>query len=165
MTLEMKARTIDQKLHRNTLGACLMAADRDQVLSAANIASQRFQVTPLQPAESGLALMQWRDSVMHQPFYLGEVPIARAAIVITDAQGQRCEGGATVMADDAELAQALAVLDAVWTYRLPGAETVDALAESGAQARARLRAERQAVLKRTRVDFALLSQADEEDHQ
>ena len=154
-----------QKIDRSTLGACLLAADRDQVLTAARIAGERLHVAPLQPAESGLALMQWRDSVMHQSFYLGEVPISRAAVALTDGHGRRVEGGATVMADDAELAQALAILDAVWTYRLSGAETVDALAASGANARAGLRAERQAMLKRTRVDFALLSQADEEDEQ
>ena len=157
MTLE----TNIQKIERRTLGACLLAADRDQVLTAARVAGERLHVAPLQSAESGLALMQWRDSVMHQSFYLGEVPISRSAVAITDRKGERYEGGATVMADDAELAQALAILDAVWTYRLPGADTVDALAASGVKARAGLRAERQAVLKRTRVDFALLSHADE----
>jgi alpha-D-ribose 1-methylphosphonate 5-triphosphate synthase subunit PhnG len=148
-------------IDRNSLGACLLAADRSLVLAAARVAVDGLTVSPLHPAESGLALMQWRDGVMHQPFYLGEVPISRAAVALTDAKGCRVEGGAVVMADDAELAQALAVLDAVWTHRLPGAEAVDLLAESGARARARLRAERQAVLKRTRVDFALLSQTDD----
>jgi alpha-D-ribose 1-methylphosphonate 5-triphosphate synthase subunit PhnG len=155
----------NQTIERSTLGACLLAADRDQVLSAARLAAEGLNVSPLQPAESGLALMQWRDAVMHQPFYLGEVPIARAAVALTDAQGRRVEGGAIVMVDDAELAHALAVLDAVWAHRLPGAETVNALAESGARSRAVLRAERQAMLKRTRVNFALLSETDDEDAQ
>ncbi len=150
-------------IERGTLGACLLAAERDEVLGVAGTLVAEFSVIPLQPAESGLALMQWRDSVMHQAFFLGEVPIARAAVALIDTQGRRFEGGAVVMADDAELAYALAVLDAVWAYRLPGAEIVDALAISGEGARARIRAERQAILKRTRVDFSLLSQADDED--
>jgi hypothetical protein len=66
------------------------------------------------------------------------------------------------MADDAELAHALAVLDAVFAQRWPGAEAVDALALRGAQAREDVRAVRQAGLKRTRVDFALLAEADED---
>lgn len=152
-------------IERSTLGICLQAADRDQVLSAACAVAEGWHVAPLLPAESGLALLQWRDAVIHQPFYLGEVPMARAAIALTDANGRRVEGGAVVMADDAELAHALAVLDAVWTHRLTGAEIVDALAENGERTRARLRAERQTVLKRTRVDFSLLSQTDEEDEQ
>jgi alpha-D-ribose 1-methylphosphonate 5-triphosphate synthase subunit PhnG len=148
---------------RGTLGACLLAAERDEVLGVAGTLVAGFSVIPLQPAESGLALMQWRDSVLHQAFFLGEVPISRAAIALVDAQERRFEGGAVVMADDADLAYALAVLDAVWAHRLPGAELVDSLAASGESARARIRAERQAMLKRTRVDFSLLSQADDED--
>ena len=150
-------------IERNALAACLSAAGRDEVLALAQRVTEGLTVSPLQPPESGLALMQWRDAVMHQLFFLGEVPMARAAVVVVDAAGQRAEGGAVVMADDVELAQALAALDAVHTHRFPGADTVDALAEAGGRAHARGRAERQAMLKRTRVDFALLSQADDED--
>jgi alpha-D-ribose 1-methylphosphonate 5-triphosphate synthase subunit PhnG len=132
------------------------------VLNTATQVTEGLTVTPLQPAESGLALMQWRDAVQHQPFFLGEVPMARAAVALVNHRGERAEGGAVVMADDAELAQALAVLDAVFAQRWPGVEAVDALALRGAQARDRIRAVRQAGLKRTRVDFALLAEADDE---
>lgn len=151
-----------QLITRNTLPTCLLAAGRDRVLSYARAAAHGLAVQPLQPAEAGLALMQWRDAVMHQPFYIGELPLARAAVAIS-LHDQRFEGGAVVMADDAELAHALAVLDAVWTHRLPGAEDVDELAEIGARQRACLRTERQAMLKRTRVDFSLLSEAEDEE--
>jgi alpha-D-ribose 1-methylphosphonate 5-triphosphate synthase subunit PhnG len=150
-------------IERNALAACLSAAGRDEVLALAQRVTEGLTVSPLQPPESGLALMQWRDAVQHQLFFLGEVPLARAAVMVLDTVGQRAEGGAVVMADDVELAQALAALDAVHSHRLPGAEAVDALAECGARARARTRAERQAVLKRTRVDFALLSDGGEDE--
>ena len=147
---------------RSDLVACLAAADRDQVLGAAQRLCEGLTLTPLLPAESGLALMQWTDALMHQPFFLGEVPMSRAAVALVDTHGRRVEGGAVVMADDAELAQALATLDAVFASRWPGAETVDALALSGQRARADLRAQRQAMLQRTRVDFSLLAQADDD---
>ena len=150
-------------IERSTLGACLLAAERDQVLGVAAAVLEGLSVMPLQPAESGLALMQWRDSVMHQPFFLGEVPISRAAVALIDAQGRRVEGGAVVMADDAAFAHALAVLDAVWAHRLPGFERVEVLATRGETVRAKLRTQRQAILKRTRVDFSLLSQADSDE--
>ena len=150
------------KIERRHLVACLTAADRDQVLHAAAQLAEGLTITPLQPAESGLALMQWQDAVMHQPFFLGEVPMARTAVALVNHRGERAEGGAVVMADDAELAQALAVLDAVFAQRWPGVEAVDALALRGAQARDRIRAVRQAGLKRTRVEFALLAEADDE---
>lgn len=149
-------------IERRHLVACLVAAGREPVLNTATQLTEGLTVTPLQPAESGLALMQWRDAVQHQPFFLGEVPMARAAVALLNHRGERAEGGAVVMADDADLAQALAVLDAVFAQRWPGAEAVDALALRGAQARADIRAVRQAGLKRTRVDFALLAEADDE---
>ena len=159
----MTSRTLPTApIERRHLVACLVAAGREPVLSTAAQLTEGMTVTPLQPAESGLALMQWRDAVQHQPFFLGEVPMARAAVSLVNHRGERAEGGAVVMADDAELAQALAVLDAVFAQRWPGVEAVDALALRGAQARDRIRAVRQAGLKRTRVDFALLAEADDE---
>jgi alpha-D-ribose 1-methylphosphonate 5-triphosphate synthase subunit PhnG len=151
------------KIERRHLVACLTAADRDQVLHAAAQLAEGLTITPLQPAESGLALMQWQDAVMHQPFFLGEVPMARAAIALVNHRGDRAEGGAVVMADDADLAHALAVLDAVFAHRWPGEEVVGALALRGATARERLRAQRQAGLQRTRVDFSLLAEADADE--
>ena len=159
----MTSRTLPTApIERRHLVACLVAAGREPVLSTAAQLTEGLTVTPLQPAESGLALMQWRDAVQHQPFFLGEVPMARAAVALVNHRGERAEGGAVVMADDAELAQALAVLDAVFAQRWPGVEAVDALALRGAQARDRIRAVRQAGLKRTRVEFALLAEADDE---
>lgn len=150
------------RIERRHLATCLAAADRDQLLHAAAQLTEGLAITPLQPAESGLALMQWQDAVMHQPFFLGEVPMARAAVALTDHRGERAEGGAVVMADDADLAHALALLDAIFAHRWPGAEVVEALALGGAAARERVRAQRQAGLQRTRVDFSLLAEADDD---
>lgn len=159
----MKSPTVAApKIERRHLVACLTAADREQVLQAATQLAEGLTITPLQPAESGLALMQWQDAVMHQPFFLGEVPMARAAIALVNHRGERAEGGAVVMADDADLAHALAVLDAVFAHRWPGLEVVEALALSGTTARDRVRAQRQSGLRRTRVDFSLLAEADED---
>lgn len=145
---------------RCDLSACLVAAGRERVLDAAARWTQGLTVTPLLLPEAGLALMQWRDAVYHQRFFLGEVPMARAAVALIDERGRRIEGAAVVMADDAELARALAVLDALFVHRWPGAEAIEALVRLGAQARERVRAVRQACLKRTQVDFALLAGAE-----
>lgn len=148
-------------LSRTLLPARLCAADRAQVLHTAMQLCEGLQRIPLIPSESGLALLPWQDAVMHQPFYLGEVPMSRAAVALTNHLGQRIEGGAVLMADDLPLAEALAVLDAVWAHRWPGAEQVAALAAQGQQVLAHRRAARHTMLTRTRVDFSLLSQADE----
>lgn len=148
-------------LSRTALPARLCAADRAQVLRTAEQLCEGLQRTPLIPPESGLALLPWRDAVMHQPFYLGEVPMSRAAVALTNHCGQRIEGGAALMADDLPLAEALAVLDAVWAHQWPGADHVAALAAQGQQALDQRRTARHTLLARTRVDFSLLSQADD----
>ena len=159
----MTSRTLPTApIERRHLVACLVASGREPVLNTAVQLTEGLTVTPLQPAESGLALMQWRDAVQHQPFFLGEVPMARAAVALVNHRGERAEGGAVVMADDAELAHALAVLDAVFAHRWPGAESVEALALRGAKVREDVRRIRQAGLQRTRVEFALLAEADDE---
>lgn len=147
-------------IERHELSACLVAAGREAVITLAERLAAGLTISPLQPAEAGLALMQWRDAVMYHPFFLGEVPLAHAAVVLLGPSGERAEGGAIVMADDAELAHALAVLDAIHSQRWSGVELVEALAQRGAQARAEARRRRQAMLLRTRVDFALLADAD-----
>jgi len=67
------------------------------------------------------------------------------------------------MADDAELARALAILDAFLAAGLPGAERVSLLLASGARLRGEEGSRRRAMLAATRVDFAMLNNADEED--
>lgn len=160
MKLEAPSPSKEAAIDRCHRLACVMACGRETVVQTAAQLTAGLTVTPLQPAEAGLALLKWCDSVLRQPFYLGEVPMARAAVALIDHRGRRAEGGAVVMADDAELAQALAVLDAIAAQRWPGAEAVDALVQQGAQARENRRAIRQAMLQRTRVDFSLLCEAD-----
>lgn len=112
--------------------------------------------------QAGLALMPFRDSVMGQPFYLGELPMSAAHVKLTDDAGQVYEGGAHVMADDSALAAAIAVCDAVLAADLDGAEEVMAMVQAGqrlSEQEAVIRAE---MLTRTRVSFSLMTQDTDE---
>jgi len=61
------------------------------------------------------------------------------------------------------LVRALAILDATLAARLPGWEAVATLVERSDALRAQRDAQRRHILERTRVDFALLGQTEEED--
>jgi alpha-D-ribose 1-methylphosphonate 5-triphosphate synthase subunit PhnG len=113
--------------------------------------------------QAGLGLLTVTDGAFHQPYYLGEFPVSACSVEITGPDGRRAEGGCSVMADDAELARALAILDAILVGNLPGAEQVCALVASGARLRAEEDRRRRAVLAATRVDFAMLSSAEQDD--
>jgi alpha-D-ribose 1-methylphosphonate 5-triphosphate synthase subunit PhnG len=79
------------------------------------------------------------------------------------ADGRCAKGGAQVMADDAELARALAVLDGLLAARLPGWEEAAALLDAGARLRADEDGRRRAMLAATRVDFAMLNNTGDAD--
>ncbi|MHB1353409.1 MAG: phosphonate C-P lyase system protein PhnG, partial [Thiobacillus sp.] len=63
--------------------------------------------------QAGLGLLQLADGAFHEAYYLGEFPLSTCSLELTLADGRRAEGGAQIMADDAALARALAILDAV----------------------------------------------------
>ncbi|MHB1174600.1 MAG: phosphonate C-P lyase system protein PhnG [Sulfuriferula sp.] len=113
--------------------------------------------------QAGLGLLQLADGALHEPYYLGEFPLSTCSLELTLADGRRAEGGAQVMADDAALARSLAILDAVLAARLPGWETVSGQVQSGAARRDEEDRRRRAMLAATRVDFALLGNAGEDD--
>ena len=113
--------------------------------------------------QAGLGLLQVTDGAFHEPYYLGEFLLSLCSIVISTPDGRCAAGGAQVMADDAELARSLAILDAILAARLPGWERVCALIEAGAIKRAEEDRRRRAMLAATRVDFAMLNSAGDDD--
>lgn len=141
----------------------LCALPAAEVKQAAVDLTRRHTVEDLTLAQSGLGLMQLHDSALRDAYFLGEIPLARAHVRVTTAEGQQAEGGAQLLDDQAGLARAVAILDAVLAGELPGADAVAPLLEQGHQRCEALAAERRAQLAATRVDFSLLGAADEED--
>lgn len=113
--------------------------------------------------QAGLGLLQLADGAFHEPYYLGEFPLSTCSLELTLPDGRRAEGGAQVMADDAALVRALAILDAVLSAQLPGWEDVSAQVQAGTRLRAEADRRRRAMLAATRVDFDLLGNAGEGD--
>jgi alpha-D-ribose 1-methylphosphonate 5-triphosphate synthase subunit PhnG len=113
--------------------------------------------------QAGLGLLTLADGAFNEPYYLGEFPLAACSVEIVAPDGARAEGGAQVMSDDADLARALAILDALMAARLAGCDQAAALLKSGARLRAQQDSRRRAMLAATKVDFALLSAAEDGD--
>jgi len=113
--------------------------------------------------QAGLGLLTLTDGAFHEAYYLGEFPLSTCCIELALPDGRCAPGGAQVMADDAELARALAILDAILAARFPGWERVAAHIASGAEKRAEETRRRRAMLASTRVDFAMLNSAGEDE--
>ncbi len=113
--------------------------------------------------QAGLGLLTLTDGAFHEPYYLGEFPLSSCSTELSLSDGRRAAGGAQVMVDDAELSRSLAILDAVLAARFPGWELVSAHIESGASRRAEEDRRRRAMLAATRVDFAMLNNAEDDD--
>jgi alpha-D-ribose 1-methylphosphonate 5-triphosphate synthase subunit PhnG len=134
-----------------------------RVKSVAEGFAQRYRIEDLGVSPSGLGLLPLRDSALGEPYFLGEIPLARAHVRIADDADMVAEGAAVLLDDRASLTRAMAILDGVLAARLPGFEPILALLEEGSRAVDEIAAGRRALLAATRVDFSLLGLADEED--
>ncbi len=121
------------------------------------------EITLTSLPQAGLGLLTMTDGAFHESYYLGEFPLSSCSIELSLSDGRRAVGGAQVMADDAELARTLAILDAIFAARFPGWELVSAHIESGSIRRADEDRRRHAILAATRVDFAMLNDAVAEE--
>lgn len=141
----------------------LLACPPEPVRALARRLSQTHQVQDIQLPQSGLALLQLRDSALGEAYYPGEVPLALARVRVTAADGTGADGAAQVLDDRASLARAVAIIDAVLAARLPGHEDALPLLEQGRQRLEEQKAQRGALLAATRVDFSLLGTTEQDD--
>ena len=141
----------------------LLACPPEPVRALARRLSRTHQVQDIQMPQSGLALLQLRDSALGEAYYPGEVPLALARVRVRSAQGVESDGAAQLLDDRASLARAVAIIDAVLVARLPGHEDARALLEQGRQRIEEQKAQRGALLATTRVDFSLLGTTEQDD--
>lgn len=140
----------------------LMAAEEKAVLALAERLSQEHDARSASQPRSGLALLRLRESVALDTFYLGEIPVATARVALRAPDGSYVEGGSVVMDDSMELAAAIAILDGVLAHNLAGAADVADLVREGQKTIDRKGRIRNAMLSRTRVDFTLMGEADDD---
>jgi len=137
-------------------------APQKLILLAENLTTG-WQVRYKSLPQAGLSLLQMEDGVFHQPYFLGEIPVASAWIELSNSSSDTSfEGAAFIMDDSIELAVALAVLDAVMAHQLPGWQKVADLIEQGMEKRALEEAHRSSMLAKTKVNFSLLSQQEDD---
>jgi alpha-D-ribose 1-methylphosphonate 5-triphosphate synthase subunit PhnG len=145
---------------RSRWSVALASLPRERVTELGRAITVRYDCQPVTLPQAGLALLTLRDSVEREQFYLGEFPLSSSHIRIT-GEGKTVEGGAFIMADDAELASALALCDGALAHRLHGWERIAEGVRDGLNAlddEARIR---KTMLERSRVNFALLNEEDE----
>lgn len=168
MTLSNKVphNVVQSNVPRKDWIRALTAHPVSTVIGLATQLASDYTVTLTSLPQAGLGLLKLTDGAFHENFYLGEFPLSSCRVELCLADGRRAEGGAQVMADDAELARALAILDGILAARLPGWETVAAHVQSGSEQRDAEARRRRAMLNQTRVDFALLSNTggDDDEH-
>lgn len=155
--------TLPNPYHRSDWPRLWSALPAAELKARAATLAKRYPVTDLTLPETGLGLLQLRDSALNEAYFLGEVPLARAHVRLDISEGGQAEGAAQVLDDRASLARALAILDAALAACLPGSEIAADLLRQGAARIAEQDAERRALLAATRVDFALLGGGEEDD--
>lgn len=142
------------------LSAALGRVHPDRLEEAVKAISDRYPVRVTSLPTSGLAMLKLRESVNGDPFNLGEIPLSTATVELDLGDGKTAQGGANVMADDADLAVWVAICDAVLVNNLSGSETLLKLLDEGLADLQRDQDIRQSILDRTRVRFSLLNEED-----
>ncbi len=133
---------------------------RQKVLDLAAALAAGRRIEHLAVPQQGLWLLQLREPVRRDGWFIGEVPVGQACVALHDAVRGVARGGAVLMHADRELATAAAVCDAVARAGWPGVEEVARLRAAGAAVRAQADAVRAAILESTRVDFQELGQEE-----
>jgi alpha-D-ribose 1-methylphosphonate 5-triphosphate synthase subunit PhnG len=141
----------------------LTAVDAKQVQQLAQQITTDWELRYKSLPQSGLGMLKLRDGALQEPFYLGEIPVASAWVELTLPNGDKAEGAAQVMDDDKDLAEALAVCDAVLANQLAGHDLLTVLLQQGADKLDAEQRNRKQMLKRTHVDFSLLGAEEGED--
>ena len=139
------------------------AAPAEQAETLAAEIAEHCEVSDVTLPQNGLGLLKLPDSALNDLYFLGEVPVSHAHVELIAPDGTRSEGGARLLDDRQSLARALAVLDATLADRLPKHEQALDLLNTGRAAVQQTRAERNAILATTRVDFSLLGDGSEDD--
>ena len=96
----------------------LTAHAPEMVIQLAARLTQGWQVSYETIPQTGLSLLQLQDSVLHEPYYLGEIPLSTAWVRLKIGNGQNYEGAAQVMSDVPNLATSLAICDAIFMNKL-----------------------------------------------
>ena len=148
---------------RKEWAAALCALPAAEVKHLATVVTGELEVRDVALPHAGLGLLNLRDGAFAEPYFLGEIPVARAEVMVRSAAGDEERGGALIVDDRVQLARAIAILDAVLAGKLPGSAPALALVRRGMDVRRHKHNERKKILAATRVDFSLLGQEDDED--
>lgn len=139
----------------------LLLVPRAEVIALAERLAQGCAIEHRIVPRAGSWLLRLTEGVRGDQWFIGEVPAAQAAISLRHPERGEARGAAVLLFADAELAAAIAVLDAVARASWPGHEAVAALAARGAACRCRAEAVRAAIREATRVVFSELGSEDD----
>lgn len=150
---------------RNKWPSALCSLPASEVRHLAEKLSGELEVRDVALPHAGLGLLNMREGAFQESYFIGEIPVARAEVVVRDTAGYKARGGALIVDDRAQLARAIAILDAVMAGKLPGWVNAMTLVQQGLEAHQQKQTERKKLLAATRVDFSLLGQEDDEDEE
>jgi len=133
-----------------------------KVRALAKRLEERHSVVDITLPLSGLAILQLRDGALSERYFIGEVPLSRACVKVTTGDGTSAEGAAQLLDDRLGLVRAIAIIDAVLSKELPGYKDIYPLLDEGLKNWSDAKALRENILRRTRVDFSLLAEGEDD---
>lgn len=144
----------------NSWYIALQRVPRESLKTVIEEVVTRYEVAPLELPEAGLLVLQMEDEISGEAFLVGELTAARATVRLTDRSGGQFDGASIIMRDDAELAEWIAICDALLTHQPGDSGIIAELVEEGVQLLEKESQIREAILSSTSVDFSLLEETE-----
>ena len=148
-------------MNRTNWVSALKTLPFNELLATTVELSADWTLRPKSIPQSGLGMLKIKECAFNEQFYVGEFCLSSAWLEVTTTDGQVAEGAAQVMDDRVELAEALALCDAILSAQLPGWENISSMIDRGLVIRESTNRERKQMLARTQVDFSLLDDAND----
>ena len=142
---------------------CLLAVPIETIHETAQEIANHYVVSHYQRPEAGLSMLQMQEPNKGDRFFLGELPMATAAVTLVDGHGKDHHGAAVMVHHDGSVAVSAAIIDAALAADLPHCESARDLVEKGHNVVLQEAAVRSSLLEETTVDFQLLEAEDDDD--
>lgn len=117
---------------------------------------QKYEVKVVRAPERSLVMSQSRDSVSHQPFYLGEILVTECTLELNHTYGY-----GILMGENDDKAYQLAVVDAALRSKAPETVAWELPLKEAEQAIAERRRAEQRRVSRTKVNFDTMGEYNE----
>jgi alpha-D-ribose 1-methylphosphonate 5-triphosphate synthase subunit PhnG len=151
------------KINRRELTKIVLSLPQKKVMNLYHELKDNYEISDIDLPQSGLAPLKMIDTAFGEPYYIGEIPIATAYVLVKDQNEKQGKGAAVILDDRSLIARVVAVIDAIFFNELSDFEVLIPFLNEGLKNLKKEESFRKKIVNKTKVDFSLLNQISEDE--